>query len=185
MSHTDITAPCRRSKRNRISAFDVSRVSLQLPPKVRKFKGNRMSNPGQAIPPMVTDMSGTIINTSDNLNVLPGTSGNATRNISVPMPSRGVDPLAAIVNESINETGLNLRPLVQEIISEEMKKVNDSIQQLTNIVAAVAGGVNNIPNNGENMANTSSATPLPSYGYDPSRENLARNVPTPESWHTI
>lgn len=51
----------RRSKRNRTSAFDASRISVQPLPKYRKRNNvNKMAQQGQPTDPSIIDMSHTI-----------------------------------------------------------------------------------------------------------------------------
>lgn len=174
----------RRSKRNRISAFDVSRISLQTVPKVRKIN-NKMSNPGQALPPSIIDMSENIITNRPNMNNMPSTSGNQGNPNTFPIPSRELDPLAAIVNESINETGINLRPIVREIISEEISKVNENIRQLSNMIQSMAMGSNqNSVNNANTNSNPRNPTPVSCIEESLLREIATRHNPTPESWQS-
>lgn len=162
----------RRSKRNRLSAFDISRISQQKVPKIRKYtEGEKMANPMQTDPSII-DMSHTIMTN------LPSTSRSAnTPNPSAPNTAGQMnqsdnveETIRDMVNESIHETQLNLRGLVHESVSKELEKVYVAIGKLNEAISSLPGlnrgrSETTVENNDVNRASSSntSSLPVPTY----------------------
>lgn len=126
----------RRSKRNRTASFDISRNYFQSVPKHRK-----KANSGKMVnPPSTGDQS--IIDMSQSINSNPQpNNGVSNRNPTDPQQINNnvngnpdENMLRQMANENVANVQLNLRPLIQECVGGELKKVYEAIGKLGDMV---------------------------------------------------
>lgn len=172
----------RRSKRNRVSAFDVSRFVQNSTKYSKNKKGSRMANNNQTSQQGVFDMSQTI---NSHTQQLTGASSSHNPNPTIlnqPIGSNVTNPTALqqpiefdaqlryLLNESLNETQINLMTMVKESMGKELEKVYAAIGKLsdafnslnaTTVNSAENRGINNQPPRANQ--NPTFMTPLPNY----------------------
>lgn len=184
---SEFTEGRRRSKRNRLLAFDISRISVQPQSKQRKYKNpENMSHPMQVLDPSIVDMSYTINEPN------PSTSA-AARSVANAQPpntneilnrSEEVDTMIRdMVNESISETQLNLQKMVQDSVSKEMGKVYAAIGKINEAVMSLTNTQSNNNRNTENQTETArtssdcpSSSPPPTYRENGGNANIQNNI---------
>lgn len=145
----------RRSKRNRLSAFDVSRFVQNSSKYTRTKKGNRMASNDQN-QQGIFDLSGTINSGAINsgTNEVPMATQNAyPLNHNVPEPNEA--HLRELVNESVSETRAVLNTLVQESMGRELSKIYSEIGKLNKTFQQAMQGLTGGNSNGNTQPSDS------------------------------
>lgn len=130
----------KKSKRNRSLTFDLSRTSISSPlPKLNKK--TTMPNTNANSDPSIRDLSGSITNANPSTSAEARLRQNNPQQVvqpNLPVHPVEVDNLVrSLVHDSLAQANNNLRSLVQESVSSEMKKIYGVINTLSDAVSKI------------------------------------------------